>query len=356
MERSRRRRVTYARVGHPTLVTAVLALGCGPEKPEQSRTITIPDLRGIATAITTVSDSAAAVSQLGMVASARFVGTHLVALDIMPPFVKVYDSAGRFVHAFGEKGDGPREIGNPIAIAAVGDSALMTADFDGRLITWGLDGTVLAEHHLEGFRPMTMVSCGSTLLLYGPGEIAGGRTTWLRTFEGGVLSNSGLLADSVVRGQPLGYGGRPYGLIADDDEFALRHEFGPTPRLLTGKCSDPGTLHPVADLLPIPPRATPQGGAVQAGPPDRPAAVGLGRVDGFLVLGNYFRSGAPTLADTTIIEVIGDERRDTVLIPGRVILQDSRRGYGLLLSTSDPEPALIVVREADINPANHRPR
>lgn len=336
-------------------VTAV-CVGCdrgGGERPEP---IVLRDLRAVSFAVTTSVGSADNASQLGMVASARLVGTHLVALDIMPPFVKVYDSAGVFVRAFGEKGGGPGEIDNPVAIAAVGDSAIITADFDGRLITWALDGSVLAQSRPDGFRPMTMVSCGGFLLLYGPGQITAGRTTWLRKMEGGEVFDAAMLVDSVVVGQPLGYGGRPYGLITLDDGFALRHEFGPTPKLLTGSCANSGNLRPVMELRPIEPRPLPRGGAVQAGSPDLPVAVGLARIGETFLLGDYYRSGASRYADTTVIVAVSDRTRDTILVPGRVVLQDSHPAYGVLFSTTDPEPALFLVRARELDPSRLRPK
>lgn len=81
---------------------------------------------------------------LGIITSARVSesGRHIVVLDFVDPYVKVFDARGRFVRAFLRSGRGPGEARFPFALAVSGDTAILVGDATGRLMVFGFDGVL----------------------------------------------------------------------------------------------------------------------------------------------------------------------------------------------------------------------
>lgn len=307
-------------------------------------------------AVTTSKDSASpSGGQLGMIASAKFVGHYIVVLDVMPPFLKLFDSSGTFIKSFANKGGGPGEMENPVAMTARGDTAITVATYGGRFLTWNLGGELLADTTMTLPPAMAMVDCNGHLLLYGPGAPTAGVSQWLRDLGDGSGLPREALRDSIIPGQPRGYGARPYGFVVRGDEFVLRHEFGPSPRVVLRGCSGTGEAHSLASLSFMEPLPSPSGSALPAPPKDEPVSLGLGALgDGTIVLADYYREGATRFADSTLLVFVSGSTRDSALVPGRVVIEDSRPTTGVLFARATPEPELLILREADLSSLRNR--
>ncbi|HTE18017.1 MAG TPA: hypothetical protein VK689_06515, partial [Armatimonadota bacterium] len=98
------------------------------KQPDQASHRLLDPGQRLATIGAPASDTAAA-SALGIVLAARITpsGAHVVVLDAVPPFVKVFDRSGRLRSAFLMQGGGPSESVGPSAIGVAGDSAILVA-------------------------------------------------------------------------------------------------------------------------------------------------------------------------------------------------------------------------------------
>ena len=154
-----------------------------------------------------------------MVTAARLSegGRHVVVLDYVPPYVKVFDQNGRFERSFLRSGAGPGESRRPVALAVSGDTAILVADASGRMMVFGMNGVLRREATDTRMRVLAATAgCGDEWVTYGPkyGRDAS-RPTWLhrvRLAEAGTVHTVDLIADSLASDMlPMGVA---YGLVA----------------------------------------------------------------------------------------------------------------------------------------------
>ncbi|HEX5727199.1 MAG TPA: hypothetical protein VFX98_17110 [Longimicrobiaceae bacterium] len=295
-------------------------------------------------------DEGPADATLGRVVSARLAegGGHVVVLDFVPPFVKVFDGSGRFRTAFLGRGGGPGESRRPVAVAVAGDSAVLVADGPQHLSLFDLDGKLLAQAPVPGLLPMAAASpCPGEWLVYGPRRDERwrrGNATWLHRvrFTGPSTAEvESLVLDSVAA--PL-VGGPTYGIVPDAGGAVVQHTLGARPRLLRLDCAggEPRVLH---EGEPGPAMETPRQVGREARlerTPGTRSPGGVAVVPGGVVFGEkvYLGSGRRGRLDLTLLDG-GAPRR--LAIEGDYVLQDSRPGVGVLMSTGDPVPQVFLV-------------
>ena len=292
---------------------------------------------------------------LGLIVAARVTegGRHVVVLDFVPPFVKVFDGGGRLQHAFLKSGQGPGEARHPIALAVSGDSAVLVADATGRLMVFGLGGELRTEGVVPQLAPLAAApGCEGDWVVYGPRFVHGSHTpTWLHRIRfgaAGSVASRDALPDSLASEMlPQGVA---YGLTADAGRAVAWHTLGAKNLLAAWPCGDapPQILasasrsegaakirrHGRGLRMEIGPGARARGGT---------AAVPGGVVVAEQVLG---KDAGSVRTELTLLRRDGGSR--TVSVPGRYALRDSRTGTGVLVSTTDPVPQVFLVSESDL--------
>lgn len=311
-----------------------------------------PERFGLAIGLEDPSAPGAAV--LGIVMTARVTesGKHVIVLDAVPPFVKVFDRAGRLRAAFGRKGGGPLEVRAPAAVATMGDSALLLADVNRRLSVYDFDGNLLNQFAGIGFLPLAAAEgCDGEWVLYGPAtRSAGTPVEWLHRvrFEGpGRIRVESLFPDEMPSG---GIGiGKAYGLVRDGAAVTLRHEFGRVPRLVTLSCgrSDLTVVPLQDDRTPRPDAQPGEGGTrvftVRSG---NRTEAGLAFASGTPVAASLVFGGRDEPNRTEFIRLAGAEP-GRARLDGIFTLRDSRPGVGVLLESPEPVPHVFLVSERD---------
>lgn len=287
---------------------------------------------------------------LGIIVAARVTddGRHVVVLDGVPPFVKVFDRHGRLRSAFLEKGGGPQEMNGPAALATSPGSTILVADYRRRISVYDLDGRLLHQASLVEFLPLAAASaCDGGWLIYGPKFQDGSyrKATWLHRvrFHADTLQVLSAFPDSMPT-DGIGVG-RPYGMVSTGDEVVVRHDLGTRPSILTWSCKEPGPR-----VTPLPRSAGKN--RVRTGSPGRPQRVEIGaRVQtGLAALGSGFVQADLAVAKTpresaTILEMTRDGRSRRISVPGFYVLRDSRPGVGVLVESEDPVPQLFLLGE-----------
>jgi hypothetical protein len=300
-----------------------------------------------------LDESAPADATIGRVIAARMTegGRHVVVLDFVAPFVKVFDREGRLHSAFLRRGRGPGESRGPVALAAAGDSLLLVANSSEGVSVFTLSGELKAHARIPGLVPLAATSwCGGEWLIYGPRISAGvGRAAWLhrlRTVSADSIEVVSMLTDTVPTVLPSGL---VYGLVRDGDAAVLRHVGGGRSRVFRAGCGggEPRLVHEGE-----PSAAT-----------DGPKDLGGGKVSTTIRVGMRFPGGVAAVGDRVVIgEKVhmgqGRQRLDLVVIDGsgaapagsiagNFALRDSKPGVGVLVSSNDPVPQLFIVRSAD---------
>lgn len=293
---------------------------------------------------------------LGRIVAARLTrgGSHVVVLDFVAPYVKVFDSRGRFVRAFVGEGGGPGEARFPTAIGTAGDSLVLLGDATRRISVFGLDGVLRAQLPDPGFPVLSAIGfCGADWLVYGPRFAAGGgRATWLHRVRispsSGSSPASDALADSLA--SPIIPNGIGYGLVESGGAALLWHTLGAERTLVEWRCGDPGPRiayrdAQARDAL----HASQKGSAVtmRVGPGSH-ALAGIATVDDGVLIAEHVNDRGAEGGYTELSLVRAGRRVSTVRVPGSYVVRDSQPGVGVLISTSDPVPQVFLVSDRDV--------
>jgi hypothetical protein len=296
---------------------------------------------------------------LAVVTAARITpdARHVVVLDAVPPFVKVFDGEGKLYSAFLRKGGGPGEATFPTALATLGDSLILIADVSQRLSVYDLRGKLVSAISGAGILPLAAVGgCDDQWLVYGPRTQAAapyrrGEASWLHRIPQGATRAdqvSSFFQDSMPPGR-IGLG-LPYGLVVDGTTAVLRHEHGDVPSLVSWSCGEseprvrplPGAIRRSVDEANGSERGTK---TIHIRPGNRSQA-GVAAVEAGVVVSDFVAVGNG--ADYTELRLVGTEGVRAVRIPGVYVLRDSRAGVGVLVGAVEPVPHLFMVREADL--------
>jgi len=288
---------------------------------------------------------------LGQVMAARLTegGYHLVVLDFVPPFVKVYDRAGRFRTAFMGRGGGPGEGRSPTALAVSGDSLILVAEPGLGLTVFDLAGNVRAHGRVPAMVPLAAAAaCPGEWLVYGPRYDRGpGAASWLhrvRMPARGEPRVESTLVDTVPR---MLSAGLPYGMVADGAGTLVRHTLGRRSQVLRVACGGgaPVVVQSEERNANAEPERGKRGGVATSVQSGMRAPAGVAAVNGGVVFGDkvHVRSGEDRL---DLVYLAGTRRR-SLSLAGDFVLQDSRPGLGVLVSTSDPTPQVFLVRAGD---------
>lgn len=294
------------------------------------------------------SEVGASGAVLGVVIAARLTegGAHIVVLDAVPPYVKVFDRSGKLRHSFLGQGAGPGEARFPVTLATSGDTAILVADGQRRVQQFDLAGN-LEYYFTADFLPLAATEACGEWRLYGPRvQDAGVAPLWLHRvrFAQGRPDVQSLYRDSMpASGIAMG---TPYGFVAHHQGALVRHNLAPVPLLLEWPCGDAG---PQQLSIPDPFRAPPP--TLQRGPgaarvePGARAQAGIASVRNGLVLADLVHSGATHGYTDLLLLQGGAQTRASV--PGAVTLRDSKPGVGVLVHADEPEPRVFLVSEPE---------
>lgn len=338
----------------PPLVAAVLAVlslvaACGSEPRGLAPVVALP-ADGLPHELHIGrEDPATPEGALGRVMAARITdgARHVVVLDFVPPFVKVFDRTGNLRAAFLQKGEGPGEARRPGALAVSGDSLVLVADPGRGVLVFDLDGRLRAFAATPGLVALAAAApCPGEWLVYGPrmspGGAEGRRVPWLHrvriTGAGEAVVTSGLPGpvDGVV---PMGLA---HGMVAGRGGALVRHAQGDSTRVLRWECG--GTLRRVHTGAPmVRPQPAPDGKRRQRTTlvPGTRAPAGVAEVAAGVVLGEMVYLG-PNRSRTELFLLSGGRERRVAVVDD-FVLQDSHPGLGVLVSTSDPVPQLFLL-------------
>jgi|GEM_PF-2412130 len=330
----------------------LLAAGCARPKAEAANVFT--STRAVRVSIGGTGAKRPEAT-LGHVTVARLGdgGRHVVVLDVVAPFVKVFDGQGRFERAFLRSGDGPGETRFPTALAASGDTAILVGDAAGRLMMFGVDGQFRREIIQSRLRPLAATQgCDGDWIVYGP-RYPGGHSppTWLhriRLRDGGETEIRDILPDSLVSDMlPMGVA---YGLVTDGQRALAWHDLGAEPLLATWHCGED-----TARLVRLKPSQRMERAEVRrrqsevrmAIRPGMRARAGIATVPGGVVIAEVvFGTAGSEFTELTLRRKDGSEAK--ISVPGSFELRDSRPGVGVLMSATDPAPRVFLVSEGDL--------
>jgi hypothetical protein len=341
-----------ARLGRTALLFWIAALSaCGTEGRGGPAPAAFSDLQRHALHVGLDPD-APDEAALGRVVSARLTAgaKHVVVLDNVAPFVKVFDGAGRFKTAFMNTGRGPGEARRPSALAVSGDSLLLVAEGGQGISIFDMAGRLRSHALIPGMVTLAAVSsCAGEWLLYGPRFAASGRgtPTWLhrvRMDADGTPRVQSILPDSFGGMVSLGL---PYGLVADGNGAVVRHTLGANRVVMRVPCGGgaPTVLH-TAEAQPDP-RVNKAGtrGITTSVAPGMRAPGGIASLPGGIVFGEKVNVGQDE--DRLDLTLVAGGGNRTMSVAGDYVLQDSRPESGVLLSTSDPVPQVFLLRPAE---------
>jgi hypothetical protein len=294
-------------------------------------------------------------SALGIVLSARITssGDHIVVLDAVPPFIKVFERSGRLRSAFLRQGGGPSESVGPASLAVSGDSVVLVTDVGGGVSTFDFDGHPMHRIPSLGLVALAATEACGAWLLYGPRFSAGsaGEALWLHRLLIDAADASALesfVSDSLAS-SGLGIG-KPYGFVATSGGAVARHDLGSTPSLINWSC-DTGTAQvtplPAAAIGRRPPPLTrTEEGLVARLEPGIASPVGLAALKGGHLLAN--RETARDQSVRTVLYLIRGGETVRAEVPGDYALRDARPGEGVLIGTPDPMPQLFLLEESAV--------
>lgn len=294
---------------------------------------------------------------LGIVTAARVSesGRHVVVLDFVDPYVKVFDGQGRFERAFLRPGRGPGEARFPFALALSGDTAIFVGDQTGRLMVFGFDGVLLREATSTGMSILAAAAgCADDWLVYGPRFVGGGKApTWLHRIwlgEHGTFRSEDAFPDRQAS-ERLPHG-VAYGLVSDGRRMLAWHTLGAVNRLAAWNCGEgaPRLGAGVASEYGkgVEARRIPAGGMGMVISAGARARGGMAAVFGGVVVAEQVTGEEPGSVTTELILRREDGTHRTVVVPGAYSLADSRPGVGILVSTSEPVPHVFLVSERDL--------
>ncbi|HEU0076716.1 MAG TPA: hypothetical protein VFQ76_03645, partial [Longimicrobiaceae bacterium] len=302
------------------------------------------------------AEEGAAEAVIASVVAARLTGSgsHVVVLDLFPPFVKVYDREGRLRSAFLGKGGGPTEARRPVALATAGDSLVLVAD-GRRISVFDLDGKLRDQLSGLPFAPLAAArGCDADWLFYGPRMESGSgarEAEWVHRVRLGSrpVIESGFRDSIPPRGVPVGLA---FGFVRRGGGAVLRHELGADPVLLEWNCGARLTARRLPDeadgagrpLEKVGGGRSTEAGAIRAGSRSQ---AGIAALPGGTLVADQVVGGA---GEGTRTRLWGTRRgaRWTATLPGAYLLRDSRPGVGVLVEADEPVPHLFVLREGDV--------
>lgn len=299
-----------------------------------------------------LDESGGASSAIGRVVAARVTdgGKHVLVLDFVAPYVKVFGADGRFQTAFLAQGGGPGEARRPVALAVHGDSLAMVADASQSLSVFDLRGNLRGQARVPGLLPLAAAAaCPGEWLVYGPRrerDTPPGQATWLHRVK--IAADGSAQVRSLVLDSIFGRlsAGLPYGLVPDGDGAVVRHPLGPRPVVLRMDCAggEPRVLHQ-GERVEAPQQDGRQEVIRAALTPGMRVPGGVATVDGRVVVGEKVLLGKGVhRLDLTLLT--GAEPR-RLSMEGDYVLEDSRPGVGVLVSTSNPVPQVFLVKPAE---------
>ena len=336
------------------LVLAAGITACGPSDAERHAAdlFTHPERARIRIGL---QDAEQREGAIGIITAARLSGSgrYVVVLDVIEPYVKIFDHSGRFVRSFGRKGEGPGELPHPTALAVDGDTSVLVADATGRVIAFDLTGHLLDETQEPRTVPLAATSACGDWVIYGPRF--GTRqlsATWLhrvRLPRGDTAAQADALPDSgTIDMLPFGVG---YGMVADAKRLVIWHTFGDDDELLSWPCAavQPSLIYRRSEAYnPGGSRTrTPRGTRVEVGPGSRTRG-GIAAVPGGVVIAEQVIGRRADELRTELMLVANGRTTQRIAVPGDFVLRDSRDGVGVLVSSNDPAPHLFVISQREL--------
>lgn len=292
------------------------------------------------------------------IVSATISDDRIIVADMSPPFLRVWDSAGRLEALMAEEGQGPHEVSLVHGVAATGDT--IGISHQGRLMTWTRDGAPISNHVIGPARSVAVTTgCGGHWYVYGPhlSQQALESTEpygWLHLIrmdrqEGSMRT----LAYDTVAVARRGFG--KLTLAATERHLAWFHENGDPPTLTFFDCGSEGRLvarwrKPYSELTQL--------GDVSGTGRDEDNRYEIHSNTavhgGLAVVGPYVLIAQFAFDDnrlhTTFFHLVSEvgERVATVAVPGRFRLFDADEEVGILMGTSEPFPQLFIIPTADL--------
>jgi len=353
------RRSSFAGRRLRLLVLAASITACGPSAAERHAAALFkhPDRARIRIGLQDAEQRGGAI---GIITSARLSGSgrYVVVLDVIEPYVKVFDRNGRFVRSFGRKGEGPGELPHPTALAVNGDTSVLVADATGRVIAFDLTGRLLDQTQEPRTVPLTATYACGDWVIYGP-RFGTHRlqATWLHHVQlprGDTAARADALPDSAAIDMlPFGVG---YGMVADAKRLILWHTFGDEDELLSWPCAaaQPSLIYRRSEAYnPGGSRTrTARGTRVQVGPGFRTRG-GIAEVPGGIVIAEQVIGRTDEELRTELMLAANGRTTQRIAVQGDFVLRDSRDGVGVLVSSNDPAPHLFVISQRELRDLFH---
>lgn len=348
-------------------MSACLLMACGTDGSQRSEPLVVEpsaDLLELLRPATPPLERTQGTDEpvINRVAAARLMpgGDRIVLLDIDEPHVRILTRRGEAIRAFGRNGDGPGEIRRARYVALSGDSVIAVLHRGG-LSEFTVEGEFLggrstamefANRDRPGLFPYGLASfCDTAWAVFaatGWGRSGRGLTGWVQVAPRVSQQDSGrdlrvdvLYEDTIA--PAAWWMMREASTVSTDSGILFWHRAADPPRAMSVGCAHGETVE-----LPYRTEA-PYEFARSMGRDGRPALTFPGRA--------YFRGFAP-LGDgivvayfpredggVTRLEFVRPGQRRIIELDGSYQVQDGRAGVGVLLSTADPYPRLIVVPE-----------
>ncbi len=262
-------------------------------------------------------------------------GRFIVALDIVPPYVRVFDSTGVLQTAFVPGGEGPGEARDPVSLTVSNEQVLLVQP--GRISWFDYSGELLAERSDLRFWPHSAArGCAGEFLLFGPGPTSTGEIVSLRSIRGPNDAPRAIIHDTST---PELYTRRARPLAGTGELVVLHHDGRYPPETITLSCPDYLTVR--VDTFPELAREqvrTSRSGSTSTARPPSSIFTGVAVVDQTPIL-----SVALSGQSRTRLLRVGDDGTVAHYADRSLRLLDALRGHTVLLARSEPVPHLIKV-------------
>ena len=263
-------------------------------------------------------------------------GRFVAVLDLVPPYVRVFDSNGTLQAAFVTKGDGPGEARNPIALTISKDRLLVVQP--GRMSWFTLSGDLVAERSNLPFWPQSAApGCDDDFLLYGPGRDTDGTLVSLRSVRSATDTSISLIHDT---GTPELFTRHVRPLAQGRGVVAVHHDGRNPPETLTLACPDYRVVR--TDTFPELAR--------RAVSTNRSRSVGVVQLrndqpifNGIVVIDRYPLLSVSTGGRTRLIDV-SENAIHSYYMRNSMRLLDAQSESIVLLARPNPVPHLVLVR------------
>lgn len=264
-------------------------------------------------------------------------GRLIAVLDMVPPYVRIFDLEGVLQAAFVPNGEGPGEATQPAALAVSHERILLAEP--GRVSWFDLTGSLLADRSDLRFWPQSAArGCDDDFVLYGAGPDPAGDIVSLRSVRlnddtpNAIIRDTGRPQLFTRLARPLGSGG---------DLLVVHHDSRSPPETMTLTCPDYQLVR--VDTFPELERASRDDG--RSGSSRSVQLInGQSIFGGIAVIdGHPFMSVAIVSERfTRFIRVRADTTFSYDTEPS-VRLLDANPNSVVLLTRSDPVPHLILV-------------